>query len=94
RPECAPTWFPRLRPFLAAVRLTLLVGAHAQAYHLGEARKRDLAATVRAFREYLPACFPLPHPSPRNLGWLRRHPWFEAEVLPALRAELARALAD
>lgn len=94
RPECAPTWFPRLRPFLASVRLTLLVGAHAQAYHLGPRRKRDLTATVRAFREYLPAYFPLPHPSPRNIGWLRRNPWFERELIPVLRQAVAAALQE
>lgn len=92
RRECAPTWFPRLKPFLETVRLTLLVGAHAQAYHLGPLRKRDLTATVRAFRDYLPAFFPLPHPSPRNIGWLRRHPWFEREVRPALREAVEAAL--
>jgi uracil-DNA glycosylase len=93
RRECAPTWFPRLEPFLASVRLTLLIGAHAQAYHLGPRRRRDLTATVRAFRDYLSGnVFPLPHPSPRNLGWLKRHPWFEREVLPALRAAVTKAL--
>ncbi len=92
RPECAPTWFPRLKPFLASVRLTLLVGAHAQAFHLGPRRKRDLTATVRAFPEYLPDYFPLPHPSPRNIGWLGRNPWFEREIVPALREAVAAAL--
>jgi uracil-DNA glycosylase len=35
---------------------------------------------------------PLPHPSWRNTGWIRRHPWFEAELLPALQMEVARTL--
>lgn len=88
RPECAPLWQPRFRAALPGIRLTLLVGMHAQAYHLGARRKKTLAQTVRAFQEYLPEYFPLPHPSPRNRLWLRNHPWFVKEVLPALRRRL------
>jgi len=83
--ECAPLWQPRFRAALPAIALTLLVGSYAQAYYLGAARKKTLADTVRAFRDYLPEFFPLPHPSWRNLLWLRRNPWFEREVIPALR---------
>jgi uracil-DNA glycosylase len=85
RPECAPLWQPRFRAALPGLRLTLLVGQYAQAYALGAARKRRLAETVRAYRAYLPAYFPLPHPSWRNKAWVRRNPWFTTEVLPALR---------
>jgi uracil-DNA glycosylase len=92
RPECMPTWFPKLAPHLGQVRLTLLIGQYAQAFHLGAARRGDLTATVRAFRDYLPHHFPLPHPSPRNQLWLKRHPWFETEVLPALRQAVASAI--
>lgn len=92
RPECAPTWHPRLRAQLPHVRLTLLIGAYAHAYYLG-ARKRDtLASTVRAWRDYLPAFFPLPHPSPRNRRWLKINGWFDIEVLPALRECFREAL--
>jgi len=92
RPECAPTWQPRFRAALPALRLTLLVGSHAQAYYLGKRRKETLAATVRAWREYLPEYFPLPHPSPRNKRWLTTNPWFERDVIPALRRRVDRAL--
>lgn len=85
RPECAPLWQPRFRAALAGIRLTLLVGAYAQAYYLGTRRKKTLTETVRAFREYLPEFLPLPHPSWRNKRWLRKNPWFAKEVLPALR---------
>ena len=91
RPECAPLWQPRFRAALPGIRLTLLVGMHAQAYFLGRRRKPTLAQTVRAWREYLPEFFPLPHPSPRNRLWLKRNPWFVKEVLPALSRRL-RAL--
>lgn len=92
QPQCAPTWQPRFRAALPALRLTLLVGSHAQAYYLRKRRKRTLAATVHAWREYLPAYFPLPHPSPRNRLWLRNNPWFERDVVPALRRCVRRAL--
>ena len=90
RPECAPLWRPRLLPLLKKVELTLLVGSYAQSWHLGRRRKRDLTATVRAWRDYVPDYLPLPHPSWRNTGWLRRHRWFEDEILPYLRREVQR----
>ena len=83
--ECAPRWQPRFRAALPDISLTLLVGSYAQVYYLGSSRKRTLGETVRAYRQYLPAFFPLPHPSWRNLLWLKRNPWFRSEVLPALR---------
>jgi uracil-DNA glycosylase len=94
RPECAPLWQPRLLPLLPAVRLTLLVGAYAQAFHLGPRRKATMTETVRAFRDYLPAFLPLPHPSWRNTAWLKRNPWFEKELLPVLRERVKEALEE
>ncbi|MCG8594740.1 MAG: uracil-DNA glycosylase family protein [Kiloniellales bacterium] len=91
RPECAPAWHPRLQAALPKVELTLLVGLYAQARYLGERRKANLTETVRAWPDYLPAYLPLPHPSWRNTAWLKRNPWFETELLPALRARV-RAL--
>ncbi|MFD0739113.1 uracil-DNA glycosylase family protein [Lysobacter koreensis] len=91
RPECRATWHPRLLPLLPDVELTLLVGQYAQAYFLHERRKPTLGETVRAWRDYLPRYLPLPHPSPRNVAWFKRNPWFGDEVLPVLR-ERVRAL--
>lgn len=85
RRECAPLWHPRIVPALEAVELTLLVGSYAQAFHLAARRKAAMTETVRAFREYLPRSLPLPHPSWRNTGWLKRNPWFEEDLLPELR---------
>jgi uracil-DNA glycosylase len=93
RPECAPRWHPPLLAALPAIELVLLVGRYAQAHYLGSRRKRTLAATVSAWREYGPRYLPLPHPSPRNRLWLRRNPWFEARILPVLRARVAPLLA-
>ena len=92
RPECAPRWHDVLRAVMPAVRLTVVIGRHAQAHHLAARCRPTLAETVRAFGAYLPDHFPLPHPSPRNGPWLLRHPWFEQDVVPVLRAEVARAL--
>jgi len=88
RPECAPQWHARLLEQLPELRLKLLIGKYAQDYYLG-CKRQSLAETVQGFRNYLPEYFPLPHPSPRNLRWFRAHPWFEAEVIPALRVQLA-----
>lgn len=91
-PECAPLWQERLLARMPSIQLTLVIGRHAQLHHLGKTNKDTLTETVRAYRGYLPGRFPLPHPSPRNGPWLKRHPWFEAEVVPALREEVAKAL--
>lgn len=91
RPECAPLWHPRLRPLLPNVALTLLVGRYAQAYYLGARAKPSVTDTVRAWRAYAPDILPTPHPSWRSTGWMKRNPWFEAEIVPALRARV-RAL--
>lgn len=90
RPECAPLWHAQVRARLPRVELTLLIGQYAQAYYLGPGAV-SLEDRVRSYREHLVKGFlPLPHPSPRNTLWLRRRPWFEAEVVPALREELRR----
>ena len=93
RPECRAAWHPRLLPLLPDVKLVLAIGQYAQAHHLGERRKKTLTDTVAAWREYAPhGVFPLPHPSPRNVAWFVHNPWFDAEVVPALRAAVADAL--
>lgn len=94
RPECAPRWHARLLAAMPDIRLTLLVGSHAQAYALGDNARRTLTDTVAAFRTYLPTTLPLPHPSPRNRLWFKRNPWFESDLLPVLRAAVTQALRD
>ena len=71
--------------------LTLLVGSYAQAYYLGKDRRASMTETVAAWRDYAPAFIPTPHPSWRTTAWLRRNPWFDAEVVPMLRQRV-RAL--
>ena len=89
RRECAPLWHDRVQAILPNDRLILLVGSYAQARYLGRDRRPSLTETVRAFDAFGPNMFPLPHPSWRRSGWMQRNPWFEAEVLPALRARVA-----
>jgi len=89
RRECAPLWRPRFLAAMKEVRLILLVGSYSQVDALGPGRMTD---RVRAFRDYLPRYFPLPHPSWRTGVWERRNPWFTEDVLPALKAEVRRAL--
>src|SRR5688500_11109561 len=98
RPECRATWHPRLLPMLPDVKLVLAIGQYAQAHFLGDRRRKTLTDTVAAWREYAPAggeaapVFPLPHPSPRNIAWFVHNPWFDADVLPALREAVAAAI--
>jgi uracil-DNA glycosylase len=92
RPECAPLWHPPVLAELSEVRLTLLVGSYAQAYHLGAARKATLTDTVAAWRDYLPRFLVLPHPSWRTTAWEAKTPWFGAELLPRARELVAGLL--
>ncbi len=87
-PICATTWRAQVLATLPEIRLTLLVGGAAMRWHLGA---RDVTATVAAWRGYAASgIWPLPHPSWRNTGWIRRNPWFEADLLPELRAAIGK----
>jgi uracil-DNA glycosylase len=85
RKECAPLWHARVMRRLPDIKLTLLVGSYAQRYYLGDLRPLSMTDTVRAWRDISPRFIPLPHPSWRSTGWLKRNPWFERELLPELR---------
>lgn len=95
RRECAPAWRGRLMAAMPQVRLVLAVGLYAQAWHLGPLRRASLTETVADWRAILAATdastpvLPLPHPSWRNSGWIRRNPWFEAELLVELRRRVS-----
>ncbi|MFN3546375.1 MAG: uracil-DNA glycosylase family protein [Mesorhizobium sp.] len=94
RRECAPTWRSMLMAAMPQIEMVLTIGQYAQAWHLRDPQKVSLTETVANWRTVFqasckPRHLPLPHPSWRNNGWLRRHPWFEGELLPALRREIA-----
>ena len=89
RPECAPLWRGRLLAHMPDLRLTLMVGTHAQTEVLGPGKMTD---RVMRFRDYMPTIFPLPHPSWRSRHWAAKNPWFDADVLPLLRHLVQDAL--
>ena len=96
RKECAPLWRERLFAALPQFELILAIGQYAQKWHLGRRRAKTMTETVRNWRAFAEdsdqPCLPLPHPSWRNTGWLKKNPWFEAEVVPYLRGEVRRLL--
>jgi len=83
--RCAPTWREAVLAQLPNVELTILVGQYSQKWHLGRSRGRTLTDTVSDWKTFWPDQLPIPHPSPLNTGWLRRHAWFEEEVIPKLQ---------
>ena len=98
RQECAPAWRAPLFAALPKLRLLLAVGSYAHIWHLGGLARKNLTETVAAWREIAemtrdPMIIPCPHPSWRNNGWLKKNPWFEAELLPFAQAAIARELA-
>jgi uracil-DNA glycosylase len=93
RPECAPLWHERIFRLLPPERLTLLVGGYAHAAYLPKRPAMSMTERVRAFASFGPHVFPLPHPSWRVTIWMKTNPWFEAEIVPALR-EAVRCLSD
>ena len=92
RKECAQLWHQQLLEQLPNIEVILLVGQYAQNYYLAD-KPKTLTDTVHQWQNWAPRYFPLPHPSPRNALWLRKNPWFEEEVLPALRAQIEHLFA-
>ncbi len=91
RPECAPAWRDQLLQHLRQLELTVVIGKYAHDYHFGRTRS-SVTELVAAWQSHWPDKVPLPHPSPRNNLWLRRNPWFERDVVPALRKRVAEIL--
>ncbi|KQZ16729.1 uracil-DNA glycosylase [Mesorhizobium sp. Root552] len=93
RRECAPAWREKLMALMPQIDLVLTIGIYAQSWHMGSIRQPSLTETVMNWRAIWQAptatkVLPLPHPSWRNTGWLKRNPWFEMELLPFLRTEI------
>ena len=89
-PVCAETWRGRALSLLPDIRLTVVIGGAAMRWHMGG--RRPVTEAVRDWRATWPDLVPLPHPSWRNTGWLRKNPWFEEEVLPPLRARVREVM--
>jgi uracil-DNA glycosylase len=97
RRECAPAWRAPLMAAMPGIKLVLTIGLYAQAWHMGETRRGSLTETVMNWREIFaapsaPVVLPLPHPSWRNTGWLKKNPWFEMDLLPFLKSEIRHRL--
>ena len=97
RKECRAHWHDQLFAAMPQIELILVIGMYAQAYHLGDQREKGVTETVKNWQKYInrndgPRVLPLPHPSWRNTGWLKKNNWFESEVLPVLRGEVQRLL--
>jgi uracil-DNA glycosylase len=91
RVECEPAWRQAMLAHLNKLETTLVIGQYAQAYHFKS--KQSVTELVKSWQHYWPTHLPLPHPSPRNNIWLKKNPWFEAEVLPILKQHIANILA-
>ena len=91
RPECEPAWRAPLLDQLGDLEMTIVLGQYAQSYHFGSS-SASLTELVASWRQYWPQMVPLPHPSPRNNIWLKKNPWFEAELLPTLRVRVSEVL--
>ena len=92
RKECAPLWHARVLQRLPNIELTLLVGGCAQKYYLGDSCAATMTETVRRWRSHADRFLSVPHPSWRNIGWLKRNPWFDSELLPLLRERVQSLL--
>ena len=93
RPECALTWRKKLLGLLSNIQLTLVIGQYAIDWHMPNSRAHTLTENVADWRSTWPAQLAMPHPSPRNNLWLKRNPWFEADVLPVLRQRVRTLVA-
>ena len=91
-PICARTWRRKVMDELEEARLTLLIGGYAQKWHLET--QESVSDCVATWRNHAPKVFPLPHPSWRNNAWIKKHPWFETELLPNLQKAVREALND
>ncbi len=88
----AEKWHPQLLAEMPDIAITFLIGSYAQKYYLGARREKNLTETVRHFDTYLPTYLPLVHPSPLNQRWLKKNPWFETDVVRALRGRVQEIL--
>ncbi len=94
RPECAPRWRARALTQMPNIMLTVVIGRHAQSWHLPETSHLPLAEAMRDWPTRWPTSILLPHPSPRNVGWFRRNDWFETDVLPVVQARVIELIGN
>ena len=89
RKECAPLWHSAIMDHLEQIELTLLVGSYAQNYYLKGLKQKTMTQTIQNWRNYQDKkLFPLPHPSWRVTQLIKKSPWLETDVFPALRKQV------
>lgn len=88
----AEDYHDKILKTMPKIELTILIGAYSQKYYLGKNSKKNLTETVRNYDQYLPEYFPIVHPSPLTIGWLKKNPWFEEENLPYLKNRVSQIL--
>ena len=93
RPECEPAWRRQLLAQIPNIKIILVLGKYAQAYHFGN-NSSSLTALVKSWQTYWPGKVPLPHPSPRNNIWLSKNRWFEEDLIPSLQKKCHQLLHD
>ena len=92
RPECEKAWRLPLLDCLPNIELTLIIGQYAMDWHIADGKKMTLTNRVLDWGKYFPERLPMPHPSPRNNRWLKNNPWFDSDVLPALKQRISDIL--
>jgi uracil-DNA glycosylase len=93
RPECAPAWREKVMALLPNIEVIAAIGLYAHRYHINSRGSvRDTVANWRQWASGMPKIYAMPHPSWRNTVWLKSNPWFEREVLPELKREIAERL--
>jgi len=92
RRECASCWHKAVFTAMPQLRLVLAIGHYAQRWHIIGNCGKTLTEMVGNWSEILAIkqprgyhVLPLPHPSWRNTGWLKKNPWFSEELLPVLK---------
>ena len=92
RKDFGDKWHHKILELLPNVELFILIGKYAQEFYLKGRTKENLTETVHSYKEYLPKFFPIVHPSPLNIGWLKKNPWFEKEVVPELKEMVTKIM--
>ncbi len=90
RKEFADLWHPKLLNAMDKVELIILAGMYSHKYYLGKRRYKTLTETVKNYKDYLPNFFALPHPSPRNIHWFQKNPWFDEKIIPDLQRRVKK----
>ena len=89
---CFDTWHDKVTQQLKNIKLIVLIGAYAREAYLPKHKGKldELSKNLNLPSPY----FVIPHPSPRNGIWLKKHPWFERSVVPELQKRVNLALME